>query len=86
MASGKFLGFMVTQRGIQMNQEKIEAISCMPSPNSFEEVQVLSGRIVALGRFVSRLGDKFLYFFKVLRNVNTLEFQWMEECEKPFKI
>ncbi|KAL0448681.1 UNVERIFIED_CONTAM: hypothetical protein Slati_1424500 [Sesamum latifolium] len=51
---GKFLGFIVFQRGIEANPEKIEAIIKMQSPNTIKEVQKLAGRIVALNRFISR--------------------------------
>src|SRR5215468_4314535 len=85
VASGKFLGFMVTQRGIKVNPEKIEAIMGMPSPTCLKEVQILAGRVVSLSRFVSRLGDKCLPFFKMLRKATTTEFQWTDECEQAFQ-
>ena len=84
VTSGKFLGFLITQRGIEVNPEKIEAINNMPSPKNLKEVQILAGRVVALSRFVSKLGDRCLPFFKVLRKVNCEEFQWTEQCEEAF--
>ena len=53
VVSGKFLGFMVSQRGIEVNPEKVQAIINMASPRTVKEVQKLTGRIVALNRFVS---------------------------------
>ena len=64
VASGKFLGFMVSQRGIEANPEKVRAIIDMMSPRTVKEVQKLIGRIAALNRFVSRATDKCLPFFK----------------------
>ena len=58
VASRKFLGFMVFQRGIEANLEKVQAILDMTSPKTVKEVQKLIGRIVALNRFVSKVTDK----------------------------
>ena len=67
VASGKFLGFMVSQRGIEANPEKVQAIINTTSPKTMKEVQKLTGRIAALNRFVSRATDKCLPFFKTLK-------------------
>ena len=66
VASGKFLGFMVTQRGIEANPEKIRAILDMKHPSSKKEVQKLTGRVAALSRFISKSAERCLPFFKVL--------------------
>ncbi|XP_030923394.1 uncharacterized protein LOC115950318 [Quercus lobata] len=47
-ASGKFLGFIVSQRGIEANPEKVRPIINMASPKNVKEVQKLMGRIAAL--------------------------------------
>ena len=80
VASGKFLGFMVSQRGIEVNPEKVQAIINMTSPKIVKEVQKLTGRIAALNRFVSRAIDKCLPFFKTLKQA----FAWTDECETTF--
>ena len=67
VASGKFLGFMVAQKGIEANPEKVRAIINMASPRTVKEVQKLTRRIAALNRFVSRATDKCLPFFKTLK-------------------
>ena len=81
VASGKFLGFMVSQRGIEANPEKVHAIINMVSPRTVKEVQKLTGRIAALKRFVSRATDKCLMFFKTLKQA----FVWTDECEAAFQ-
>ena len=81
VASGKFLGLMVSQRGIEANPEKVRAIINMASPGTVKEVQKLTGRIVALNRFVSRATDKCLPFFKTLKQA----FAWTDECEAAFQ-
>ena len=67
VASGKFLSFMVFQRGIKANPEKVQAIINMASPQTVKEVQKLTGKIAALNRFFSRAMDKCLPFFKTLK-------------------
>ena len=77
VSSGKFLGFIVSQRGIEANLEKVRAILEMSSPRTTKEVQSLIGRVAALDRFVSKATDKCLPFFKTLKKA----FAWTEECE-----
>uniref|UniRef100_A0A2N9H4H0 Uncharacterized protein n=1 Tax=Fagus sylvatica TaxID=28930 RepID=A0A2N9H4H0_FAGSY len=76
-----FLGFMVSQRGIEANPDKIKAILEMSPPKTVKEVQSLTGKAAALNRFVSRSTDKCLPFFKILRKA----FQWTEECQQAFE-
>ena len=81
VVSGKFLGFMVSYRGIEANPKKIKAILDMKPPQSIKEVQSLTGRVAALNRFVSKATDKCLLFFKVLKKA----FKWTDECQRAFQ-
>ena len=81
VASGKFSGFMVSQRGIEANLEKVQAIIDMASPRTVKEVQKLTGRIAALNRFIFRETDKCMPFFKTLKRA----FAWTDECEATFQ-
>ena len=81
VASGKFLGFMVSHRGIEANPKKIKAILDMKSPQSIKEVQSLTGRVTALNMFVSKATDRCLPFFKVLKKA----FEWTDECQRAFQ-
>ena len=78
---GKFLGFMVSQRGIEENPDKIQAILNMEPLKNIKEVQFLTGQVAALNRFVLKATDKCLPFFKVLRKA----FEWTNECQKAFQ-
>ena len=80
VSSGKFLGFMVSHRGIEVNPDKIQVILNMEPPRNIKEVQSLTGRVAALNRFVSTTTDKCLPFFKVLKKA----FEWTDECQKAF--
>ena len=72
---------MVSQRGIEVNIEKVKAILEMSSPKTVKEVQKLTRRIVALNRFVSKATNKYLPFFKTLKQA----FAWTNECEATFE-
>ncbi|KAK4390070.1 Retrovirus-related Pol polyprotein from transposon.6 [Sesamum angolense] len=64
---GRFLGYMISERGIEANPEKINAIMDMSPSKLIREFQKLAGRLAALNRFISRSADKGLPFFKILR-------------------
>ena len=81
VTAGKFLGFMVSQRGIEANPEKILAFMEMAPPRNVKEVQSLNGKIAALNRFVSRVTDKCLPFFHTLKR----SFEWTTEYQQAFK-
>ena len=78
---GKFLGFMVSQRGIEANPDKIRAIMEMALPKNIKEVQSLNGKVATLNRFVSRSMDKFLPLFRTLKK----SFEWTAECQQVFE-
>jgi hypothetical protein len=78
--AGKLLGFIVSYQGIEANPEKIEAIMRMEAPQSQKKVQRLIGCMAALSRFISRLGEKGLPFYKLLKKVD--KFQWTTEAQE----
>ena len=67
VSSGKFLEFMVSQRGIEANLKKVRAILETFSPKTVKEVQSLTRRVATLNKFVSKATDKCLPFFKTLK-------------------
>jgi len=80
---GKLLGCMITERGIEANPEKIEAIRRMKPPTTKKGVQKLTGRLASLNRFISRSAEKSLPFFKALKGAGNM--QWGEEQVKAFE-
>nr|CAE02216.2 OSJNBb0002N06.6 [Oryza sativa Japonica Group]CAH66592.1 OSIGBa0092G14.3 [Oryza sativa] len=80
--AGKLLGFLVSERGIEANPEKIDAIQQMKPPSSVHEVQKLAGRIAALSRFLSKTAERGLPFFKTLRGAG--KFNSTPECQAAF--
>jgi hypothetical protein len=65
---GKFLGFLVSTKGIEANPSKIKAILRMEPPKSRKVAQRLTGRLASLNRFISRSAERNLPFFEVLKS------------------
>ena len=63
VSAGKFLGFIVDNRGIEANPNKIKVMLDMLPPSNIKDIQRLTGRIATLSRFVSRASDKCRHFF-----------------------
>ncbi|XP_042467161.1 putative disease resistance protein RGA3 [Zingiber officinale] len=80
---GHFLGYIVTERGIEVNPGKVKALQDMSPPRNLKEVQRLTGKITALSRFISKSSDRSLPFFKILRRAT--KFQWDDGCDQAFK-
>ncbi|KAM1710970.1 hypothetical protein COP1_001282 [Malus domestica] len=84
VGSGKFLGFIISQRGIEANPEKIKAIINMKEPVTSKDIQSLTGKVAALTRFISKATDRCTPFFKAL-NGSKKYITWTDECVKAFK-
>ena len=78
---GKFLRFIRSQRGIEVNPDKIQAIMELISPKNIKEVQSLNGKVVALNKFVSRATNRCLPFFCTLKK----SFEQTTECQQAFE-
>jgi hypothetical protein len=83
VSAGKLLGFLVLYRGIEANPEKIKAIEAMRHSARIKDVQKLTGSLAALSHFISRLAERVLPFFKLLRKSGP--FSWTEEVEQAFR-
>jgi hypothetical protein len=83
ISAKKLLGLLVSYRGIEANPEKIRAIEAMRPPARVKDVQKLTGSIAALSRFISRLAERPLPFFKLLRKSGP--FSWTKEAEQAFQ-
>ena len=80
VSAGKFLGFMVTQRGIEVNPDQIKAAMATFPLSSKKELQCLTSRLAALGCFITRFTDKLRLFFLTLKGVSTTG--WTSDCEQ----
>jgi hypothetical protein len=77
---GMLLGFIVSERGIEANPEKIAAITNMGPIKDLKGVQRVMGCLAALSRFISRLGERGLPLYRLLRK--TERFTWTPEAEE----
>ena len=82
MGSGKFLGYMVTHKGIEVNPDQIKAINSLQPPRNPKEVRKLTRMMAALNWFISRSAERCRSFFLLLHKWK--EFQWFEECVMAF--
>jgi dsDNA-binding SOS-regulon protein len=78
--SGKLLGFIISHRSIEANPEKIFVITAMKAPTTVKDVQKLRGFMAALNRFSSKLRERGLPFFRLLKRQE--KFVWTEEADK----
>jgi len=82
VTGGKFLGFMLTHRGIEANPDKCQAVLSMRSPANIKETQRLVGRLAALSRFMPTLAEKTQPMLKLMKKA--CKFAWDEACEHAF--
>ena len=83
VGSDKFLGYMVTHHGIEVNLDQVKAINSLQPPPNPKEVQKLTGMTAALNRFISLLADMCRPFFQLLNKWK--EFEWTEGCVFAFQ-
>ena len=74
------LGFIVSQRGIEPNPEKVSAITRMGPIRDLKGVQRVMGCLASLSRFISRLDEKGLPLYRLLRK--TEHFTWTLEAHE----
>jgi ribonuclease HI len=80
---GMLLGFIVSERGIEANPENIAAINNMDPIKDLKGVQRVMGCLAALSRFISRLGERGLPLYRLLRK--TERFTWTPEAEEALR-
>ena len=83
VGSGKFLGYMVTHRGIEVNPDQIKAINSLQPPRNPKEVQKLIRMTTALNQFISQSADRCRPSFQLLNKWKG--FEWIEECVLAFQ-
>jgi hypothetical protein len=74
---------LVSYRGIEANPKNIRMIEAMRPPAHIKDVQKLTGCLATLSQFISRLTERALPFFKLLRKSGP--FVWTDEAEKVFQ-
>jgi hypothetical protein len=79
---GKLLSYMMLSRGIDVNPTKVEAIKKLQPPRTRKEIQKLAGMMVAFSRFISKLGERGMPFYKLLHKADG--FQWDDQATTVF--
>lgn len=67
VTSRKFLGYIMSNKGIKVDPEKVQAIMEMPPPKNISQMRILQGCLQSIRCFISQLVDKAQPFTKVLR-------------------
>ena len=80
--SGKLLGFIVSEKGIKVDPDKVRAIMEMSTPNTEKEVRGFLGRLNYIARFISQLTSTCEPIFRLLRKNQVVE--WNEDCKAAF--
>jgi hypothetical protein len=83
VSQGKLLGFSVSHRGIEPNSERINTITAIDAPKLIKDVQKLTGCMAVLNQFISRLGERGLPFFKLLKLHD--KFKWTEDTNQALQ-
>ncbi|GKB28471.1 reverse transcriptase domain-containing protein [Tanacetum coccineum] len=86
MQEGMFLGYKVSTDGLRACPNKADAVLSLPSLRCIKDVQKLNGKLASLNRFLSKLAENSLPFFKTLKKcTKKSDFQWTQEAEVAFK-
>ena len=72
--AGQLLGFLVSECGIECNPVKIKAIERMEVPTRLLDMQKFTGCLASISRFISRLGEKALPLYQLMKK--TTHFEW----------
>ena len=80
--SGKLLGFIVSEKGIEVDPAKVKAIQEMPAPKTEKQVRGFLGRLNYISRFISHMTATCAPIFKLLRKDQSCD--WTEDCQKAF--
>ncbi|XP_074355725.1 uncharacterized protein LOC141695377 [Apium graveolens] len=84
--SGKFLEFLISERGIEANPKKISDIMEMKVSRTQKDIQKLAGWLASLRRFIPELAESCLPFFEPLKgDRNKKLIDWTLDCHMDFK-
>ena len=84
VTTGKLLGFLVSDRGIEVDPSKIKAILKMPPPENEKKIKGFLGRLQYISRFIAKLTSTCEPIFKLLRKNEP--HTWNDECQKTFEL
>ena len=90
VASGKFLGFIVTSKGIHLYPEKVRAVQEMQPPRNLRELRGLQGELAYIRRFILNLSGRCQPFTKLMKKGvsfiwDDVSFIWDDACQQAFE-
>ena len=77
------LGFVVSERGIEVNPEKVTTITSMGPIGNVKGVERVTGCVAALSRFIARLGERSLPLYCLLKKAD--RFTWTDEAQQALE-
>ena len=83
VSSGKFLGFIVTSKGIHLNPDKVKAIQNMHPPRNLKEFRGLQGRLAYIRRFIANLSGRCQPFTRLMKK--DASFVWDQACQETYE-
>ena len=83
VSSGKFLGFVIRHRGIEIDPSKIKAIMELPLPRNLKQFRGLQGRLAYIRRFIANLSGKIRPFTRLTKK--DVPFDWDAACQQAFE-
>ena len=85
VSAGKFLGFIIHEKDIEIDPKRIEAMKKVETPACKKDLQKFLGKVNNLRRFISNLSGKIDAFTPILRLKNEAEFTWGAEQQEAFE-
>jgi len=83
VTSGKFLGFVVPKKGIEIDPDKVKAIIQTPPPRNLRVLRGLQGRLAYIRRFITNLSGRCQPFIRLLKK--DMSFIWDQTCQNTFE-
>jgi Reverse transcriptase (RNA-dependent DNA polymerase) len=83
VSSGKFLGFVVRHRGIEIDPSKIKAITELSPSKNLKQLRSLQGQLAYIRRFIANLSGKIQPFTRLTKK--DIPFKWDGECQRAFE-
>jgi len=82
VSAGKFLVFIIHDKGIEVDPKRIEKIKSVQAPRCKKDVQKFLGKVNYLRRFIANLSGKIIPFTPILKLKSDADFTWGQNNKK----
>ena len=83
VSSGKFLGFIITSKGIHLDPGKVKSIQDIQPPKNLKELRGLQRRLAYICRFIVNMYGRCQSFTRLINK--GVSFSWDDACQKAFE-